>query len=109
MITINDVALYIGIDYYQGDEMVTANLQRAVASAPYRLYSTVGRDVEELMPGDPRIEELLLMYAEESYDNRQGGSAKQDAAKRHLRDTYEDELRLELRRAREQAAGGGSA
>lgn len=105
MITIEQVAQYIGIDYYQGDAMVTANLQRAVNSAPYRLHSSVGEGVEEAFPDDPRIEELLLMYAEESYDNRVG-NAKQDAAKRHLRDLYEDQLRLELRRAR--AGGGGS-
>lgn len=106
MITVYQAAQYMGIDYYD-DEMVTVNLQRAVDSAPYRLHSSVGEAVEQYMPGDPRIEELLLMYAEESYDNHTG-SAKADAAKRHLRDLYEDQLRLELRRKKEEAGGEDS-
>ena len=47
------------------------------------------------------------MYAEESYDNHTG-SAKADAAKRHLRDLYEEQLRLELRRKKAEAGGEGS-
>lgn len=107
MITINDAARYMGIDYYQGDEMVTANLQRAIASASSRLHGSVGKDVENYLPGDPRIDELLLIYAEESYDNHPG-SAKQASAQNHLRDLYETQLRLELRRVKEESGGGGS-
>lgn len=102
MVTIKDAAQHIGIDYFD-DEMTTANLQRALDSAIYRLYGSVGRDVETYMEGDPRIDQLVLIYTEEGYDNHPG-SAKQDAAKNHLRDNLELQLRLELRTLKE--AGG---
>ena len=98
MVTIKDAAQYIGIDYYD-DEMTGANLQRALNSALYRLYGAVGRDVETLLDGDPRVDQLVLIYTEEGYDNHPG-SAKQDAAKNHLRDNLELQLRLELSRLR---------
>lgn len=99
MVTIKDAAQHIGIDYLD-DEMTTANLQRALDSAIYRLYGSVGRDVESYMEGDPRIDQLVLIYTEEGYDNHPG-SAKQDAAKNHLRDNLELQLRLELRTLKE--------
>ena len=94
MVTINEAAQHIGIDYLD-DEMTRANLQRALDSAIYRLYGAVGRDVESYMDGDPRIDQLVLIYTEEGYDNHPG-SAKQDAAKNHLRDNLELQLKLEL-------------
>lgn len=103
MVTINDVAQHVGIDYLD-DAMTVANLQRALDAAIYRMYGSVGRDVETYMPEDPRVSQLVLIYAEEGYDNHPG-SAKQDAAKNHLRDNLELQLRLELRTLKE-AAGG---
>ena len=94
MVTINDAAQHIGIDYLD-DETTVANLGRALDSAIYRLFGAVGRDVETYMEGDPRVDQLVLIYTEEAYDNHPG-SAKQDAAKNHLRDTLELQLRLEL-------------
>lgn len=102
MVTINEAAQHIGIDYLD-DGMTAANLQRALDSAIYRLYGAVGRDVETYLEGDPRVDQLVLIYTEEGYDNHPG-SAKQDAAKNHLRDNLELQLRLELRTLRE--AGG---
>ena len=99
MVSINEAAQHIGIDYLD-DEMVRANLGRALDSAIYRLYGAVGRDVEVYLEDDPRIDQLVLMYTEEAYDNHPG-SAKQDAAKNHLRDILELQLRLELRTAKE--------
>ena len=99
MVTINDAAQHIGIDYLD-DEMTAANLKRALDSALYRLYGSVGRDVETYLHGDPRVNQLVLIYTEEGYDNHPG-SAKQDAAKNHLRDNLELQLRLELRTLRE--------
>ena len=99
MVTINEAAQHIGIDYLD-DVMTRANLQRALDSAIYRLYGSVGRDVEEFLEGDPRVDHLVLIYTEEGYDNHPG-SAKQDAAKNHLRDNLELQLRLELRTLRE--------
>ena len=94
MVTIHDAAQHIGIDYLD-DEMTQANLQRALDSAIYRLYGAVGRDVESHLDGDPRVDQLVLIYTEEGYDNHPG-SAKQDAAKNHLRDNLELQLKLEL-------------
>lgn len=102
MVSINEAAQHVGIDYLD-DVMVRANLQRALDSAIYRLYGSVGRDVETYMDGDPRVAQLVLIYTEEGYDNHPG-SAKQDAAKNHLRDTLELQLRLELGALKE--AGG---
>ena len=102
MVTINDAAMHMGIDYLD-DGTTVANLQRALDSAIYRLYGTVGRDVETYLNGDPRVDQLVLIYTEEGYDNHPG-SAKQDAAKNHLRDNLELQLRLELRTLKE--AGG---
>ena len=102
MVTLNDAAQHIGIDYLD-DGMTTANLQRALDSAIYRLYGAVGRDVETYLEGDPRVDQLVLIYTEEGYDNHPG-SAKQDAAKNHLRDNLELQLRLELRTLKEGAA-----
>lgn len=104
MVTINEAAQHLGIDYLD-DAMTRANLQRALDSAIYRLYGSVGRDVEEYMAEDPRAVQLVLIYTEEAYDNHPG-SAKQDAAKNHLRDNLELQLVLELRTLRE--LGGGA-
>lgn len=102
MVTINEAAQHIGIDYLD-DGMTVANLQRALDSAIYRLYGSVGRDVELYLGGDPRVKQLVLIYTEEIYDNHPG-SAKQDAAKNHLRDNLELQLRLELRTLKEGGA-----
>jgi hypothetical protein len=99
MVTIHEAAQYLGIDYLD-DGMVVANLQRALDSAIYRLYGAVGRDVETYLASDPRVSQLVLIYTEEGYDNHPG-SAKQDAAKNHLRDNLELQLLLELRTLRE--------
>lgn len=99
MVTIHEAAQHIGIDYLD-DEMTVANLQRALDSSIYRLYGAVGRDVETYLENDPRVDMLVLIYTEEAYDNHPG-SAKQDAAKNHLRDNLELQLRLELRTLRE--------
>ena len=105
MVTIIEAAQHMGIDYLD-DAMTAANLQRALDSAIYRLYGSVGREVETYMAGDPRIDQLVLIYTEEGYDNHPG-SAKQDAAKNHLRDTLELQLRLELRTLQELGGAGG--
>ena len=105
MVTIKEAAQYLGLDYLD-DEMTNANLQRALDSSIYRLYGSVGRDVETYMENDPRVDQLVLIYTEEAYDNHPG-SAKQDAAKNHLRDNLELQLRLELRTLKEVGGGPG--
>lgn len=101
MVTINEAAQHLGIDYLD-DDMTRANLQRALSAAIFRLYGSVGRDVETYLDGDPRVDQLVLIYTEEGYDNHPG-SAKADAAKNHLRDNLELQLRLELIPLREEA------
>lgn len=105
MVTIHEAAQHIGIDYLD-DEMTVANLQRALDSSIYRLYGAVGRDVKTYLENDPRVDMLVLIYTEEAYDNHPG-SAKQDAAKNHLRDNLELQLRLELRTLKEVGGGAG--
>lgn len=102
MVDIKAAAQHLGIDYAD-DPMVSANLQRALGAAVYRLYGSVGRDIEDLMPTDPRVDQLVLIYTEEGYDNHPG-SAKADVARNHLRDLLETQLRLELIPLREEAA-----
>ena len=102
MVTIHEAAQYLGIDYLD-DGMTSANLGRALDSAIYRLFGAVGRDVETYLGDDPRVTQLVLIYTEEAYDNHPG-SAKQDAAKNHLRDNLELQLRLELRTLKEGGA-----
>jgi hypothetical protein len=102
MVDIKAAAQHLGIDYAD-DPMVSANLQRAFMAAQYRLYGSVGYDVEDLMPDDPRVDQLVLIYTEEGYDNHPG-SQKADAARNHLRELLETQLRLELIPLREEAA-----
>ena len=56
MVDIKAAAQHLGIDYAD-DPMVSANLQRAFMAAQYRLYGSVGYDVEDLMPDDPRVDQ----------------------------------------------------
>ena len=102
MITVKDAAQFMGIDYFEGDEMVTGNISRALSSAVYRLKSSVGDDILDYFNDDTRTDSLLCMYTEEEYDNHTTNS-KQASAQNHLRDLYETQLRLELSRARNKA------
>jgi hypothetical protein len=103
MPTIDEALQHLGIDY--ADEMVTANVQRALASARRRVLGAVGDDVETYLPDDERVEQLVLLYTQENYDARDA-SAKEINARRRLTDDLELQLRLELRRAK--AAAGVS-
>lgn len=97
MPTIDEALQHLGIDY--ADEMVTANVQRALASAYRRMLGAVGTDVETYLPDDARIEQLVLLYTQENYDARDA-SAKEINARRRLTDDLELQLRLELRQAK---------
>lgn len=103
MPTIDEALQHLGIDY--ADEMVTANVQRALASAYRRVLGAVGDDVESYLPNDERVEQLVLLYTQENYDARDA-SVKEANARRRLTDDLELQLRLELRRAKT-AAGVG--
>ena len=104
MPTIEDVLAYLGIDY--ADDLVTRRVQSAMAAAKQTLLGSVGEDVEELLPDDPRVAELVKIYTDDLYSER-GVSAKVSNATRMMVQTMELQLRMELVRARE-AAGGGA-
>lgn len=104
MVTVQDLRYHLGIDY--ADDMVTVNLTRALASAEARMHGAVGSDVSTYLPDDPRIDQLVLLYAAENYDER-GASAKQASVQSRIAHDLELQLRLELRAAKE-AAGGAS-
>lgn len=100
MPTYEDALTYLGIDY--PDDVIAKNVKRALATAVKTLYGAVGEDVEELLPGDERATELVLIYLDDLYSNR-GVSAKVSGATRQLVHTMELQLRMELRTLREEA------
>lgn len=99
MPTYEEALEYLGIDY--ADALIEANVKRALKTAVATLHGSVGEDVETLMPDDPRIKELVLIFADDLYTNR-GVSAKVSGATRRLVHDMEWQLRLELRQIREQ-------
>lgn len=98
MPTIAEALEHLGIDY--ADEVVTANVRRALEAAKAHLRGAIGEDVETYLPDDARVSELVLIYAEDLYSER-GVSAKVSNATRRLVENMELQLRLELRRAKE--------
>lgn len=98
MPTYEEALRYLGIDY--SDEVVAYNVRRALDAARQTLHGAVGEDVEMLLPNDPRIKELILIYTDDLYSNR-GVNAKVSNAARHLVHTMEWQLKLELRALRE--------
>ena len=100
MPTVEEALIYLGIDY--ADDVVTANVARALASAVKTLHGSVGEDIEEYMPDDPRAKELALLYLDDLYTNR-GLAYKQIGSQRRLIADMEWQLRLELRQLKEAA------
>lgn len=98
---IDEAREYLGIDY--ADDVVTANVSRALAAAKRLLHGTVGADVETYLPDDERVTELVLAYTADLYDERGTASAKASNAKRRSVANMEQQLRLELQRAKEAA------
>ena len=100
MPNLQDVLFYLGIDY--DDTMVSANAERALNTAIQIMCGAIGEDVKVYLPDDPRVDELVLIYADDLYSQR-GGSAKVSNATRRLVSDMELQLRMELRRAKEAA------
>ena len=100
-ISIDEALAYLGIDY--ADEVVTANVTRALNTAKKILQGAVGSDVETYLPDDPRTTELVLIYLDDLYSDR-GLSAKVSNATRRLVANMELQLKLELQKAKEAAA-----
>ena len=100
MPTFQEALYYLGID--EVDDMIKANVERALASATKRLHRAIGRDVGAYLPGDPEVKELVLIYTRESYD-ADSLTDKARAALKHLRADLEPQLRLSLLEAKEKA------
>lgn len=64
-VLMEDITGYLGIDY--ADEVVTRNLNRALATADALLKGSIG---ENYPAEDPRIKELALIIIADLYDNR---------------------------------------
>ena len=92
VVQVQDVLNYLGIDY--ADDMVTANVNRAISTADVYLKGAVGANypIE-----DPRAKELALIFIADLYDNR-GMLEKSSSNVRRLVDDFLLQLRLELRR-----------
>lgn len=97
MPTLEDARTYLGIDYE--DEMTDKNLTRALNTAHKTLLGAVGDDVETYLPGDERITELILIYADDLYSQR-GIAAKVSGATRRLVFDMELQLKQELATAK---------
>ena len=101
MPTFEEALQYLAIDY--ADEVVTANVKRALAAARKTLHGSVGEDVDTLMADDPRVKELTLLYLDDLYSTR-GLTNKAIGSTRRLVTDMEWQLRLELRQRREAVA-----
>jgi hypothetical protein len=99
---------YLGIEPEYADEVVRRNVHRAKAAARATVCGAVGDDVYSYMYGDPRLHELERIYMDDLYSNR-GVSAKVSGAVRRSVLTMELQLRMDLRRLREEAAKEGGA
>lgn len=98
MPTFEEALQYLAIDY--ADEVVTANVKRALEAARRAVHGSVGDDVEILMEGDARVKELILLYLDDLYSTR-GLTNKAIGSTRRLVTDLEWQLRLELRQRRE--------
>ena len=98
MPTLEEARLYLGIDY--ADNVTDINIGRALATAERTLHGAVGEDVEAYLPNDPRVTELQLIYMEDLYSQR-GLTPKVSGATRRMVFDMEQQLRLELKTAKE--------
>lgn len=92
VVTIREAFDYLGIDYE--DNMVFANVNRAIRTADAYLKGSIG---ENYPIDDPRAKELALIIVSDLYDNR-GLQSTISGNTRRLVDDLSLQLRLELRR-----------
>ena len=96
MPTESEVINYMGIDY--ADDMVKANINRAIMTADAYLKGAIGKDYPK---DDPRAKELSLIFIADLYDNR-GVIEKVSGNVRRLVDDMILQLKLELMRSAEE-------
>lgn len=93
VVSVEEVLAYLGIDY--ADDMVRANIERAIKTADAYLKGSIG---EAYPVEDPRAKELALIIISDLYDTR-GLESVVSMRTRKLVDDLSLQLRLELRRA----------
>ena len=93
MVTVEDVKAYLGIDY--ADDMVNANITRAINTADAYLKGSIGNNYPT---EDPRAKELALIIVDDLYSNRGSQSTNISGNCKRLVDDMSLQLRLELRR-----------
>lgn len=92
VVSVEEVLEYLGIDY--SDDMVNANIERAIKTADAYLKGSIG---ENYPVNDPRSKELALLLVSDLYDNR-GLTSTVSGNTRRLVEDLSLQLRLELRR-----------
>lgn len=92
VVSVDEVLAYLGIDY--SDEMVNANIERAIKTADAYLKGSIG---ETYPVDDPKSKELALIIISDLYDKR-GVNETVSGNTRRLVDDLSLQLRLELRR-----------
>lgn len=100
-VKLEDFLQYLGYDVTD-DELVNKNAERALNTAKQTVRGAVGDDVETHLPNDPRVAELVLIYADDLFSER-GVSAKVSGAIRRAVADMELQLRMELAAAKEAA------
>ena len=105
MVTLQDAYDYLGYD--EVDDVIERKVKKDLRTGEAMMRGAVGEDVEEYLPDDPRIDELVLYFTGEVHDNR-GGSQKQASARSHHAHDIELQLKTELRRAKATAGGDGA-
>lgn len=104
MPTIQEALEHLGYDVT--DAVIIRDVTRDLAAAKQTMLGAVGADVEKYLPDDPRVKELVLMYLDDIHEER-GTSAKVSGSLRRIADTMKNQLRLELRRKKEEAGANG--
>jgi len=97
-VSLEDARAYRGIDY--PDDLTDIRIMRALSAARATLLGAVGEDLEAFLPDDPRADELILIYFDDLYEQR-GVTAKVSGATRRVVFDMEQQLKMELRRAKE--------
>ncbi|MDE6730875.1 MAG: hypothetical protein K2J71_08910 [Oscillospiraceae bacterium] len=91
---------YLGIDYV--DDAVRRNAQMALDAAADVIRGAVGDDVYEMLPDSRKLKELTLLHTADLYDERNTTTPKANAVNRKIVDSMEWQLKLELRRKKEE-------
>jgi len=90
MPTMDEVLIYLGIDY--ADDMITANINRCINTADFYLKGSIGTNYPT---DDPRVKELALLFISDMYNNREM-IEKSAGNVRRLVEDMSLQLRLEL-------------